>query len=78
MCADKTRKAGKVQMTSHRSNSDGSRDASAAAKSGLDEALSAHIGVQLKAVFNEILSEPVPDHFLKLLDELERKRAETP
>lgn len=33
------------------------------------------IGHQLRAVYNEVLAEPVPDRFLQLLAELERKEA---
>ncbi len=39
----------------------------------LDEAAQQMIGQQLKAVYGEIVQQPVPDQFLKLLDELERK-----
>ena len=35
--------------------------------------LQAHIGRQLRAVYDEVASEEVPDRFLKLLEELERK-----
>lgn len=37
--------------------------------------LQAHIGRQLRAVYDEVAQQPVPDRFLKLLDELERKQA---
>jgi hypothetical protein len=37
--------------------------------------LQAHIGRQLRAVYDEIAQQPVPDRFLQLLDELERKQA---
>ena len=33
------------------------------------------IGDQLRAVYDEVLKEPVPDRFVKLLEELERKAA---
>jgi hypothetical protein len=36
----------------------------------------AHLGRQLKAVFAEIASQPVPDRFAQLLDDLERKHAD--
>jgi hypothetical protein len=39
----------------------------------LDESAQQMIGQQLKAVYDEIVQQPVPDQFLKLLDELERK-----
>jgi len=37
--------------------------------------LQAHIGRQLRAVYDEVVGEAVPDRFLKLLEELERKQA---
>ena len=39
----------------------------------LDEAAQALIGQHLKAIYSEIVQQPVPDEFLKLLDDLERK-----
>ena len=41
----------------------------------LDTDLQAHIGRQLRTVYEEVLSEAVPDRFLKLLEELERKQS---
>ena len=43
---------------------------------GLD--VQAHLGRQLRAVFDDLAKQPVPDRFLKLLDALESKSAETP
>ena len=34
----------------------------------------AFIGRQLRAVYNDVVNEPVPDRFVKLLEELERKQ----
>ena len=42
----------------------------------LDDSAQALIGHQLKAVYSEIVEQPIPDEFLKLLDELERKERE--
>lgn len=39
----------------------------------LDDAAQALIGQHLKAVYSEIVQQPVPEEFLKLLEELERK-----
>ena len=39
----------------------------------LDDAAQAAIGRQLRAVYSEIVQQPVPDQFLRLLDELEQK-----
>lgn len=41
----------------------------------LDADLQAHIGRQLRAVYEEVVSEAVPDRLLRLLEELERKQA---
>lgn len=40
----------------------------------MEPELQDHIGRQLRAVYNEIVEEPVPDRFLKLLAELESKQ----
>jgi hypothetical protein len=42
----------------------------------LEVDLQAHIGRQLRAVYDEVVNEAVPDRFLQLLDELERKKSE--
>ena len=34
-----------------------------------------HIGRQLKAMFEDVVAQPVPEKLRKLLDELERKRS---
>lgn len=39
----------------------------------LDEAAQMLIGQHLKAAYSEIVCQPIPDQFLQLLDELERK-----
>ena len=38
--------------------------------------LQVQIGRQLRAVYDEVVEEGVPDRFLRLLEELERKQAE--
>ena len=43
---------------------------------GLD--VQAHLGRQLRAVFDDLAKQPVPDRFLKLLDALENKPTESP
>ncbi len=35
-----------------------------------------HIGRHLRALYDEVMQAPIPDRFLKLLEELERKQAE--
>jgi anti-sigma factor NepR-like protein len=42
------------------------------ADSGLTPALQAHIGRHVRAVFDEVAREPVPEHLLRLLKDLER------
>ena len=44
----------------------------AKAGSGLTPALQAHIGRHVRAVFDEVAREPVPEHLLRLLKDLER------
>ena len=38
-------------------------------------AIHEHIGRQLRGLFDEVVTQPVPEKFLKLLDELEQKEA---
>ena len=42
------------------------------ANSGLSPALQAHIGRHVRAVFDEVAREPIPEHLLRLLKDLER------
>jgi len=42
----------------------------------LDDDLQAVIGQQLRAVYHEILNEPVPDRFVRLLEQLATKAAD--
>jgi anti-sigma factor NepR-like protein len=39
----------------------------------LDRSLQAQLGRQLRAIFADISNEPVPDRFIKLLEELEAR-----
>ena len=41
---------------------------------GVEAAIQAYIGRQLRAVYDEVANEPVPDKFIDLLNELERKK----
>jgi Anti-sigma factor NepR len=41
-----------------------------------DFALHEHIGRQLRGIFDEVVTQPVPEKFRKLLDELERKQSD--
>jgi Anti-sigma factor NepR len=51
----------------------GQADSVVGAAFGAD--LQAHIGRQLRAVYDEVVEEAVPERFLRLLEELERKQA---
>ena len=42
------------------------------ADSGLTPALQTHIGRHVREVFDEVAREPVPEHLLRLLKDLER------
>lgn len=39
---------------------------------GLSPNLQAHIGRHVRAVFDEVAREPIPEHLLRLLKDLER------
>lgn len=39
--------------------------------------LQAHIGRHLRALFDEVAQEPVPDRFLQLLKDLEKNEPQT-
>ena len=39
----------------------------------LDRSLQAQLGRQLRSIFSDVASEPVPERFIKLLEELEAK-----
>jgi hypothetical protein len=39
---------------------------------GMSPALQAHIGRHVRAMFDEVAQEPVPDHLLKLLKDLDQ------
>jgi Anti-sigma factor NepR len=65
-------------MTMAKRKPDREQDQSApapAAAAGNDFALHEHIGRQLRGIFDEVVTQPVPEKFRKLLDELERKQS---
>jgi hypothetical protein len=43
----------------------------------MEAELQDHIGRELRALYNEVVEEPIPERFLKLLDDLERKQTPT-
>ena len=76
MCAHRASKTGKPDMiTEHKPETAGAV-CGPPLTAGLEPELQDHIGRQLRAVYEEVLNEPVPDRFLQLLAELERKQAE--
>lgn len=42
------------------------------AEGGLSPGLQAHIGRHVRAAFDEVAREPIPEHLLRLLQDLER------
>lgn len=43
-----------------------------ASQNGLSPTLQAHIGRHVRAVFDEVAREPIPEHLLRLLKDLEQ------
>jgi hypothetical protein len=39
----------------------------------LDRSLQAQLGRQLRAIYSDVAEEPVPDRFIRLLEELEAR-----
>ena len=52
-------------------NSGGQSQNGRADSAGLDERLQAHIGSQLKSMYDAYLSEPIPDRIVELLEKLD-------
>jgi hypothetical protein len=42
----------------------------------VDQAIQHHLGRKLKATYDDLVGQPVPDKFHQLLDELERQETE--
>ena len=63
-------------MTMAKRKPDREQDRPPAAPAGDDFALHEHIGRQLRGIFDEVVTQPVPEKFRKLLDELERKQSD--
>lgn len=51
-------------------------EGTAAKKPALDRQVQAHIGRKLKAVYDEVASEPVPSRLMELLQQLESRNKE--
>jgi hypothetical protein len=72
-----TRDDGRRKPASKMDPSDGTSTTASSAHpgAGMEAELQAYIGRQLRAVYDEIVNEPVPDKFVQLLSNLERKKA---
>jgi hypothetical protein len=55
------------------SNGRKARPRAAVRKDGAPANVEGHIGKQLKAVYDDVLNQPIPDRFLDLLSQLESK-----
>jgi hypothetical protein len=51
---------------------------STSAPSALDPDIEVRIGGQLRALYDEVVNEPIPERFLRLLHDLERRRTGNP
>ena len=63
------------EMTTQQARNGASQGPDDSPEAGLDSVVQRFIGNQLRAVYDEVAQEPVPERFVKLLEELERKRA---
>ena len=79
MCAREALKTGKPAMMTDQTSKTPSAAAVLSLKlplnGDLNLELQDHIGRQLREVYDEVLNEPVPDRFLRLVADLERKLA---
>jgi Anti-sigma factor NepR len=50
---------------------DSRHDTDESSRGGLDDRLQAHIGVQLKLMYDGFLNDPIPDRFVELLEKLD-------
>ena len=69
----KNDEVGDAQRSANSTETGKSADCSSDPDIKLDESAQLLIGQHLKAVYSEIVRQPIPDQFLLLLDELERK-----
>jgi len=61
-----------VDTTKSAERHDGPNAAESTTGDGLSPSLQAHIGRQVRAMFDEVAEEPIPDHLLRLLHDLDR------
>jgi hypothetical protein len=70
---DRRRKpTGVAKRMTHVTDGPSGPDASTETETGLSPNLQAHIGRHLRAAFDEVAREPIPDRLLQLLKDLER------
>lgn len=79
MRADKAAKGGRTQRQKEpTSGSPPSGNETAGGHQALGKDIQAQIGQQLRAVYDDVLKEDVPDRFMKLLAELDARTGGTP
>ena len=61
-----------VDTTKRAEPHDGHDAAESSPGDGMSPALQAHIGRQVRAMFDEVAEEPIPDHLLRLLQDIDR------
>ena len=61
-----------VDSTKNAARQDGTDPAKGDPGDGMSPALQAHIGRQVRAMFDEVAEEPIPDHLMRLLQDLDR------
>jgi hypothetical protein len=65
----------RTNMEIHRAAQGAPAPPPAIKEAGLESDIQAHLGRQLRAIYDEVAAQPVPDRFLKLLQQLEQKTA---
>lgn len=61
-----------VDTTKRAEPHEGHDAAESSPRKGMSPSLQAHIGQQVRAMFDEVAEEPIPDHLLRLLQDLDR------
>lgn len=65
-------------QSSHQSPEDGDGPAAGSGEPPLDRGVQGRIGSHLRAMYDEMMQQPIPDRFLDLLASLERSDGKTP
>jgi hypothetical protein len=65
-------------QSSHQSPEDGDGPAAGSGEPTLDRGVQGRIGSHLRAMYDEMMQQPIPDRFLDLLASLERSDGKTP